>query len=196
MKKLVSIEHPIPRRLSRQLQVCIASAAFLLYLIIPSNASEFRRFNPIFTPEEAQSQESSSANIVNRELEASMEQVPQPSRSEIEFAVHTIARHWNSPSLDAYLAETFYDKDRLLQNINLANTEGAEFSELRVLSIQNASVLGRTPKTDNNGTLIAVENLVNAVVRFQVVLLDDVQGQIVKEGSSEFTIRLNQVRGR
>ena len=177
------------RRLMQSGILAILTTTILAW---PANASEFRRFNPILTKESAEkfpAQNQGASQTANIDID--IDTVPQPSRFQIEEAIHTIAVNWNNPKLRDYLADNFYDKERLLENISFSTTQSAE---LRVISIQNPAVLNRIPNLNDQGELIAIDNLVNAVVRFQVVLLDQVQGQVIKDGTSEFTLKIQQVR--
>jgi len=138
----------------------------------PLYATEFRTFRPILTP--------AAVGIVRKA------EVFQPvPREIIEKAIHKIVSAWNEKHLASVIGEEFYERERLLDSMDVKVPRNAE---LRLLSIQSSQTLAQEVKETEHGKII--ESTVSVIINTEVNYDDPVKGYQRIEGTNELIIRL------
>jgi hypothetical protein len=144
------------------------------------HGAEFRRANPLPTPELLQQ----GAAEVARTIEP-------VSRKRVEAAIRRVFDSYNDMSpaqLEAVLAKSFYDRTRLVDNLVDSLPRDAK---LRVLGIGSIQTLEQTIDVtpDDQQTRISV---VTATVRSQLEFNDPVSGFTRLDGTNEYLLRIKE----
>jgi hypothetical protein len=150
----------------------LAAAAFC------ATAQEFRAINPIRAP---RAQLPAGAQRV-------VPQKPVP-REKVEAAVAKVTAAWNTPELERVLAQDFYDRTRLLDNLA---SKAPRDARLRVVGIQGVQLLDQyiRPATAQNPYRAMVSQL-SVTVRTQIEF-NDATGFQRLDGTNEFIIDLTE----
>ncbi len=155
--------------------ICVTLAA-LLGGLPPAQAQEVRRFNRIVTPLAAPALPPGARAV------ASARPVP---RAKVESAVEQITTAWNTPRLEPLLAESFYDKQRLMDSLGTLVPRDAK---LRVLGIQGVKTLNQYVQADARGEQLV--SRVSVTLRTQVEFNDPRDGFRRLEGDNEVVLRV------
>jgi hypothetical protein len=106
------------------------------------------------------------------------------SKAKVEEAIGVIAAAWNTPKLEANLADNFYGKSRLTDALSTGVPRDAK---LRVTSIQGIQILGQYVRQGTSGEE-EVLSRVSVVVRTQIEYNDPRQGFQSLSGTNEFIV--------
>ena len=149
----------------------------------PGQSAEFCRANPLPTPELLQ-QGAAGAATVARFIEP-------VSRERVEAAIRHVFDTYSNMSpgrLEAVLAESFFDRDRLVDNLTEALPRDAK---LRVLGVESIQTLEQTIEVAPDGRQTRI-SVVSATVRSQFEFTDAVSGFIRLDGTNEYLLRIKE----
>ena len=146
------------------------AALLLLSAFLAAHAAEFRDIRPILAPGGV---EGAATGPVEKPVD----------RATAEAAARTVMASWNTPEMEAALAESFVDRERLLD----AMSERVPFdAELQVLGVQGVQTLGQQVEGGRRVSTVTVT--VRAELRFE----DPAAGLVRREGTSELLLRISQ----
>lgn len=148
----------------------LAVAGLLAGLTAATTAAEFRTIRPILSP----------AAIAG----VALGPVEQPvSRDTASAAARRVMQAWNTPDMQAALADGFVDRQRLLDAMSDKVPLDAR---LRVLGVQGMETLGQTIDGERRVSTVSV------TVRAQVEYEDVQAGLVRREGTSELLLRISE----
>lgn len=138
-------------------------------------AQEVRQLNRIATPSTAQKLPPGTRTGASQ----------QPvSAARVEEAVKKIAAAWNTPNLAPMLADSFYDKSRL---VDALSTKVPRDARLRVLSVQGIQTLNQYLQKSASGMEQRISR-VSVTVRTQLEYNDPQAGFQRLDGTNEFIL--------
>jgi hypothetical protein len=146
--------------------------ATILLAVSAASAVETRRFNRIATP--------SAPGGGPRALPG--EALANVDRSALVAAIREALLTWNTPNADSVLDETFYDRERLLDNLR----GGAPLdARIRILGVRAVNILGQRADELDDGRKVIVSTAV-AVVDTQIEFEDPTLGFRQVRGLNEY----------
>ncbi len=157
----------------------IGAAVVALSTVGPSQSAEFRRANPLPRPDLLE-QGAAAARIIE-----------PVSRERVEAAIRRVFDTYSNMSpgqLEAVLAESFFDRDRLVDNLTEALPRDAK---LRVLGIESIQTLEQTIDVAPDGRQTRI-SVVSVTVRSQFEFNDPVSGFIRLDGTNEYLLRIKE----
>lgn len=160
----------------------IGAAVVALGVMGPSQSAEFRRANPLPTPELLQ--RGGAAGAVARIIEP-------VSRERVEAAIRRVFDTYTNMSpgqLEAVLAESFFDRARLVDNLTEALPRDAK---LRILGVESIQTLEQTIDVAPDGRQTRI-SVVSVTVRSQFEFNDPVSGFIRLDGTNEYLLRIKE----
>lgn len=159
----------------------IGAAVVALGIAGPSQSAEFRRANPLPTPE-----------LLQRGAAGAVARIIEPvSRARVEAAIRRVFDTYTNMSpgrLEAVLAESFFDRDRLVDNLTEALPRDAR---LRVLGIEAIQTLEQTIDVAPDGRQTRI-SVVSVTVRSQFEFNDPVSGFTRLDGTNEYLLRIKE----
>lgn len=159
----------------------IGAAVVALGIAGPSQSAEFRRANPLPTPE-----------LLQRGAAGAVARIIEPvSRARVEAAIRRVFDTYTNMSpgrLEAVLAESFFDRDRLVDNLTEALPRDAK---LRVLGIEAIQTLQQTIDVAPDGRQTRI-SVVSVTVRSQFEFNDPVSGFTRLDGTNEYLLRIKE----
>ncbi len=159
----------------------IGAAVVALGIAGPSQSAEFRRANPLPTPE-----------LLQRGAAGAVARIIEPvSRARVEAAIRRVFDTYTNMSpgrLEAVLAESFFDRDRLVDNLTEALPRDAR---LRVLGIEAIQTLQQTIDVAPDGRQTRI-SVVSVTVRSQFEFNDPVSGFTRLDGTNEYLLRIKE----
>ena len=142
-----------------------------------ANAAQFRGSNRIQRPG-AEPEAPAGATRVEK---------PEPvPRNLIEEAVRELMGAWNTEKLERLLADSFFDRSRLLDAIV---EDAPRDATIRILSVQNVQTLTQFTKPEGEDSTLVIST-VSAVVRTQVEFNDPTSGFRRLEGTGEYLFEI------
>lgn len=161
----------------------IGAAVVALGITGPSQSAEFRRANPLPTPELLQRGAAGAAALART--------VEPVSRARVEAAIRRVFDTYTNMSpgrLEAVLAESFFDRDRLVDNLTEALPRDAK---LRVLGVESIQTLEQTIDVAPDGRQTRI-SVVSVTVRSQFEFNDPVSGFTRLDGTNEYLLRIKE----
>lgn len=159
----------------------IGAAVVALGIAGPSQSAEFRRANPLPRPE-----------LLQRGAAGAVARIIEPvSRARVEAAIRRVFDTYTNMSpgrLEAVLAESFFDRDRLVDNLTEALPRDAR---LRVLGIEAIQTLEQTIDVAPDGRQTRI-SVVSVTVRSQFEFNDPVSGFTRLDGTNEYLLRIKE----
>ena len=159
----------------------IGAAVVALGIAGPSQSAEFRRANPLPTPE-----------LLQRGAAGAVARIIEPvSRARVEAAIRRVFDTYTNMSpgrLETVLAESFFDRDRLVDNLTEALPRDAR---LRVLGIEAIQTLEQTIDVAPDGRQTRI-SVVSVTVRSQFEFNDPVSGFTRLDGTNEYLLRIKE----
>ena len=140
------------------------------------HAQEFRKINPIPRPGKG----------AGRSI-APSEYYPI-SRDQMKKKMKEIFSQWNNGDLSKYLADDFYDKTRLLDNMYEKVPRDAR---IRVMSIRETQLMNQQVLFSPNGTKRIVST-VSVTATTQIEFNDPQRGFRRLEGENEYILRVTE----
>lgn len=163
----------------RKVSVLLTLLSFLIIAAFAGvEASGLRRINPINTPGGSQA----PAGFVQTQQQFKVE------RAVVVKAVHDLMDSWNTMGLEEYLSNSFFDKHRLLDDIDVFVPRHAT---IRVLSIQGIQTLQQFEKPDGPDKKTVIST-VSATVCTQVEFNDPQEGFKRLEGEGEYVFIIKE----
>jgi hypothetical protein len=155
---------------------------FLVLLILVSMfmqtyAQECRRIQPIKSPAVVETPLAEGVRPVK-------EQVPV-DRQTVEKTMQKIAESWNTPEMSKKLADSFYEKDRLMDSINGNVPVDAQ---LRLLSVGSYRIMNQGIKQDPGGDLLI--SRVSVIAKTQIEYNNPTNGFQRRQGEQEYIIKI------
>jgi hypothetical protein len=170
-------------RVNSKLGILLAVAVLACALVTPAaDAAQFRGSNRIERPG-AEPEAPAGATRVEK---------PEPvPRKLIEDAVRELMGAWNTEKLERLLADSFFDRSRLLDAIV---EDAPRDATIRILSIQNVQTLTQFTRPEGEGSTLVIST-VSAVVRTQVEFNDPTSGFRRLEGTGEYLFEITMRAG-
>ena len=117
---------------------------------------------------------------------------PEPVPKQlIEDAVRELMAAWNTEKLERLLADSFFDRSRLLDTIV---EDAPRDATIRILSIQNVQTLTQFTRPEGEDSTLVIST-VSAVVRTQVEYNDPTSGFRRLEGTGEYLFEITMRAG-
>lgn len=145
------------------------------------NAHQFRSLNPIATPSDHK-QESDGHNL-------SVEEIEPVDREVVENSVRDLISKWNTAEMSSTIADSFFDKSRLMDNMDSIVPREAK---LRVQSIQGIQTVQQFIEPAQNSERNNLVSIVSVTVRTQLEFNDPTLGFVRRNGTNEFILKVTQ----
>jgi hypothetical protein len=160
------------------LAVLLGIVIVSINLMSPLQARQFRQMMPIAGPEVETANLPENAEPVSR---------LQPlSRTDVQPLVEKIVGQWNGGSMESILADSFYDKSRLL---DVMDTQVPRDARLSIQSIQGIQTLQQYRVPDAGGGRDSLVSIVSATVRTQLEF-NSTNGFVRLPGTNEFLLKV------
>ncbi len=153
-----------------------------LWLAATSQAGQFRSFTAIPAPDGA------GESKLPRGAEPVADVVPVP-RAEVEKQLRRVIESWNQPSMSDHLAEEFYDRTRLLDNMNAKVPRDATL-EFQALESVRTLQQYRIPRSQTQQPKRV--SIVSATARTQIQYTSPETGFEALPGINEFILRITR----
>ncbi len=142
-----------------------------------AHASEFRTLRPIPTPIKGMSKG-----------EIKVKNLPPVSNEAIKAGLNSLLASWNTPRMEKFLAQEFYDRSRLLDAMQ---TFPAKDARLRLLSIKDVQVMNQKvfPVDKEHVTRVSI---VSVSALTQIEFEDPVKGFVKLKGENEYLLRVKE----
>ncbi len=157
---------------------CIICTLLIIVTVVACSvlAREFRTFKTIPTPK-----------VMPKGAEV-VEQMKPVDRRIMEKVINKLMASWNTPGMEKFLGEDFFDKSRL---VDAMDDKVPRDARLRILSIQGIQTQGQYIQKDASGREW-VESIVTAIVTTQLEFNDPISGFQRREGVNEYTFRIRK----
>ncbi|MBV1929606.1 MAG: hypothetical protein KUG81_08870 [Gammaproteobacteria bacterium] len=164
--------------ITHYLVVSLVVGALFMSIAGPMQARQFRQMTPIAGP---------LAETANLPVNAAPVARLQPlSRGDVEPMVRQVISQWNGGSMEAMLADSFYDKSRLL---DVMDTQVPRDARLSIQSIQGVQTLQQYKVPDVDGGRGNLVSIVSATVRTQLEF-NSTAGFVRLPGTNEFILKV------
>ena len=151
------------------------------------SAQEFRKMNRIARPPALKPANPKPKTAPSRQSVTQAPALTPVSRAVAEKAVGMLVNAWNENNLDKVLADTFFDKSRLTDAMDIQVPRDAELS---VLAIQDVQTLKQKIDDTPDGKVLV--STVSVTVRSQLTFNDPDRGYQRREGINEYIMRIRQ----
>lgn len=170
---------------TRRSYLNIIFAALLLLLLLAGagslQARQFRLIQPIATPD------TSAISIPDGAREVAV--VEPITREQLEPHLQKLLEAWGSGQLSGQLADDFWDKQRLLDTLDIVVPRDAN---LRLQSIQGVQTLSQYLQPDADTGRDQRISIVSATARTQLEFNDPQAGFVRRPGINEFILKVTE----
>ncbi|MCG8324532.1 MAG: hypothetical protein MI673_03370 [Thiotrichales bacterium] len=144
-------------------------------------AHQFRSLQPIASPtDQQQAVDDHGLNV---------EQIEPIERGVVENMVSDIISKWNTPEMAGTLADTFFDKDRLLDSVDNIVPRDAK---LRLQSIRGVQTVQQYIEPGQAGERGQRVSIVSVTVQTQLEFNDPTQGFVRRSGTNELILKVSE----
>lgn len=159
--------------------IMLAFLLILVFTVIKTHAQECRRIQPIKSPDAVEAPLAEGVRAVK-------EQIPV-DRQTVEKTMQKIAESWNTPEMSKKLANSFYEKDRLMDSMN---GNAPVDARLRILSVGSYRLINQGIKSDPGGDLLI--SRISVIAKTQIEYNNPTNGFQRRQGEQEYIIKITQ----